>query len=97
MNKQKFSTKKKAFARWLLPALIISAGTYFTLMIPSMVKTAVPKVNTVFPQRKSYTPSVSCTGTLEYSDLFSVTEQVPLVIKEFMINYIENLKFVQVH
>lgn len=86
MNKQKFSSKKRKFARWLVPALIIIAGTYITFMIPSMVQTAMPKVSTVFPQKKSYTPSVSCSGMLEYSDLYSITEQMPLVIKEFKIN-----------
>ncbi len=86
MIKQKFSSKKRALARWLLPALIIITGTYITFMIPSIVQTSVPKVNTVFPQRKSYTPSVSCSGTLEYSDLYSITEQVPLVIKEYKIS-----------
>lgn len=88
MTKQRFSSRRHSLLshrlfRIMLPVLILISGMFTATMIPSAVKTAAAKVNTVFPEKISYTPYVSCTGTIEYDSMHSITCNVPVVIKSY--------------
>lgn len=82
---QKFSQKKHSLFKAALPIIILISGLLTVLTIPDTVKASVPKVDTVFPKRIEYTPSVTCSGTIEYDSLHSITCNVPLVIKKYRV------------
>lgn len=83
----KFSSDRKETAIKLTVLVLIAAlGALITLSLPTAVNSSVPRVNTVFPDIKSYTPAVNCTGRIEYSDLHSVVCDMPVVISSYNVS-----------
>lgn len=67
-------------------ALIITGGLYLNMTLPGMVRNSVPKVDVIFPERIGYIPSVTCSGTVGYSQVRSIKEEMPLIIKEYLVS-----------
>lgn len=67
-------------------ALVAIAGLYINMMLPETVRNSVPKVDVIFPERTEYTPSVTCSGTVGYSEVKSIRSEMPLIIKEYLVN-----------
>ncbi|MCH5324950.1 MAG: HlyD family efflux transporter periplasmic adaptor subunit [Eubacterium sp.] len=83
----RFSSERKEIAVKLTVLILIFAlGILITVALPTAVNGSVPRVNTVFPVVKSYTPAVSCSGTIEYTDVYEVTADVPVVIASYNVS-----------
>ncbi|MGN0610666.1 MAG: HlyD family secretion protein, partial [Ruminiclostridium sp.] len=60
----------------ILAAVIIS-GVALYFAMPAIVRSGVKKVDVIFPQRNEYTPSISCGGSVGFSQLCDIKEDVP--------------------
>ena len=67
-------------------ALIVTGGLYLNTALPDMIRSCVPKVDVIFPVRTEYIPSVTCSGTVGYSEVKCIRQEMPLVIKEYLVN-----------
>ena len=85
MNYRKTYKKRKAFHITII-AISVIAGLYFNMMLPGVVRDNVPCVDVIFPERTEYIPSVTCSGTVGYSQVRSIKEEIPLIIKEYLVN-----------
>ena len=83
MNYRKTYKKRKAFHITII-AISVIAGLYFNMMLPGVVRDNVPCVDVIFPERTEYIPSVTCSGTVGYSQVRSIKEEIPLIIKEYL-------------
>ena len=54
------------------------------MMLPLRQDNALADV--IFPERTEYIPSVTCSGTVGYSQVRSIKEEIPLIIKEYLVN-----------
>lgn len=81
----KHSKDRKRAAHAVILAAVILLGAYTVFITPQAVKSMTPKVSVIFPQNMQYTPTVSCNGTVEYSELFSLTNEMPLVVSKFTV------------
>ncbi len=84
--KKSFSVGKDIWVKSAALLLIIAVGAGTAAVLPTWVSGSVPRVNTVFPDIKSYTPSVSCSGVIEYADTHSVVCDIPVVISEYKVS-----------
>ena len=66
MNYRKTYKKRKAFHITII-AISVIAGLYFNMMLPGVIRDNVPCVDVIFPERTEYIPSVTCSGTVGYS------------------------------
>ena len=66
----------------ILAAFIIS-GVALYFAMPVIVRSGVKKVDVIFPQRNEYTPSISCGGSVGFSHVCDIKEDIPLIIKEY--------------
>ena len=82
MNYRKTYKKRKAFHITII-AISVIAGLYFNMMLPGVIRDNVPCVDVIFPE---YIPSVTCSGTVGYSQVRSIKEEIPLIIKEYLVN-----------
>lgn len=85
MNYRKTYKKRKAFHITII-AISVIAGLYFNMMLPGVIRDKVPCVDVIFPERTEYIPSVTCSGTVGYSQVRSIKEEIPLIIKEYLVN-----------
>ena len=85
MNYRKTYKKRKAFHITII-AISVIAGLYFNMMLPGVIRDNVPCVDVIFPERTEYIPSVTCSGTVGYSQVRSIKEEIPLIIKEYLVN-----------
>ena len=85
MNYRKTYKKRKAFHITIIAILVI-AGLYFNMMLPGVIRDNVPCVDVIFPERTEYIPSVTCSGTVGYSQVRRIKEEIPLIIKEYLVN-----------
>lgn len=87
MNYRSIYRKKKRRALHItIISLIVVGGLYLNMVLPALIRNSVPRVDVIFPERTEYTPSVTCSGTVEYSEVKSVREEMPLIIKEYPVN-----------
>ncbi len=87
MNYRSMQKKKRRRAfRITVLALIAVGGLYLNMTVPGAVKDSVPRVDVIFPAHTEYTPSVTCSGTVGYSEVKNVREEIPLIIKEYLVN-----------
>ena len=87
MNYRSIYKKKKRRAFHItVIALIVIGGLYLNMTLPSLIRSAVPRVDVIFPERTEYTPTVTCSGTVGYSEVKKVREEMPLIIKEYPVN-----------
>ena len=66
----------------ILEAVIIS-GVALYFAMPAIVRLGVKKVDVIFPQRNEYTPSISCGGSVGFSQKCDIKKDIPLIIKEY--------------
>lgn len=87
MNYRRKYRKKgrKAFHITVI-ALIAIAGLYLNMTLPAIIRDSVPKVDVIFPERTEYIPSVACSGSVGYSEVKSIRKEMPLIIKEYLVN-----------
>ncbi len=79
-----FSSERRELAvKITVLALIIALGGLITVSLPIAVSGSIPKVNTVFPDVRDYTPSVNCTGTIVYGGVKNITADLPVVIERY--------------
>ena len=74
MNYRKTYKKRKAFHITII-AISVIAGLYFNMMLPGVIRDNVPCVDVIFPERTEYIPSVTCSGTVGYSQVRSIKEE----------------------
>ncbi len=77
--------KKRKTIYIILMLIVIIIGAYTVFIIPASIRNIVPTVQTVFPKKESYTPTVSCKGNIEYSSLNNITGEIPVVIDEYYV------------
>lgn len=87
MNYRRTYRKKsrKAFHITVI-ALIAIAGLYLNMTLPAIIRDSVPKVDVIFPERTEYIPTVTCSGSVGYSEVKSIRKEMPLIIKEYLVN-----------
>lgn len=85
MGKKRRSKISKSTIFAIILSVIVIAGTYLVLIIPSTLKNRLPGVAVISPQRTSYTPSVSCKGVIGYSELDEITLEIPVVLSQLLV------------
>lgn len=55
---------KKKIWKWSIPTVILAAGIYWAAVMPSAVKSFLPRVETVRPTQAFFTPTVEAKGVI---------------------------------
>ncbi|MBP3921990.1 MAG: HlyD family efflux transporter periplasmic adaptor subunit [Ruminiclostridium sp.] len=85
MNRKKRTRYSKSTLFMIALSVIVIAGTYLVLIIPTALKNRLPGVAVISPITISYTPSVDCKGIIEYSELYSITADMPVVLSRVFV------------
>lgn len=79
----KIRRKSGIIIRITILATVLLSGVALYFSMPVIVGSGVNKVDVIFPQRSEYTPSITCGGSVAFSQICDIKYDIPLIIKEF--------------
>lgn len=85
MSRKKRSRFSKTTLFMIALSVIVIAGTYLVLIIPTALKNRLPGVTVISPKIISYTPSVDCKGFIGYSELDETAFDIPVVLSRIYV------------
>lgn len=85
MSRKKRTRYNKSTLFMIALSIIVIAGTYLVLIIPTALKNRLPGVAVTSPRNISYIPSVDCKGVIEYSELYSIAADIPVVLSRVFV------------
>ena len=85
MTRRKRNRFSKSTLFTIVLAIIVIAGTYLVLIIPTALKNRLPGVAVISPEIISYTPSVDCKGVIGYSAVDEITFDIPVVLSQVFV------------